>query len=65
MLSFYDISGHIAQYILKGKSILSKICAYEKPNVPKIEEETSDMSLDQQMVNFIALLSNTFFTKNQ
>ena len=39
--SIYDISGHIAPYILKGKSILSRIWAYEKPVSQKLEEVTS------------------------
>ena len=39
--SIYDCSGHIAPYILKGKSILSRIWAYEKPVSPKLEEVTS------------------------
>ena len=37
--SIYDISGHIAPYILKGKSILSRIWAYEKPVNPNESEE--------------------------
>ena len=39
--SIYDCSGHIALYILKGKSILSRIWAYEKVVSPKLEEVTS------------------------
>ena len=40
--SIYDISVHIATYILKGKSFLSRIWAYEKSASPKVEEVTSD-----------------------
>ena len=50
--SIYDISGHIAPYILKGKSILSRIWAYEKPNGSNIEEETRDEKADILLAQF-------------
>ena len=37
ILSICDCSGHIPPYILKGKSILSRIWAYEKAVSPKLE----------------------------
>ena len=42
----YDCSGHIVPYILKGKSIRSRIWAYEKAVSPKLEEVTSHDKVD-------------------
>ena len=51
--SICDISGHIAPYILKGKSILSRIWAYEKPVNPNESEEiTSHDKADILLAQF-------------
>ena len=50
--SIYDISGQIAPYILKVKSILSGIWAFEKPASPKVEDVTSDNKADILLSQF-------------
>ena len=48
----YDISGHITPYIRNGKSILSRIWAYEKAVSPKLEEVTSHDKADILLSHF-------------